>query len=180
MALGKFTKPPVGGKPSGRKSKYSGITAAQPRDPMPGVGLYRFRVLSCEEGHNPGKGTDSFKCRLQIVDLEEHNTQHKVGQTVFYLQLVSGPAGPSGLARVKTFVMAAAGFGSESAYDEFDPDGGFIDAITGVANGYSDAAETFIGRLVDCSVSRGNTTPDGTDFYREYAWAVVPEAEQAS
>lgn len=178
MAIGKFNRP-VAGAPAGKKkSRYAGIQAAQPKDPMPHVGVYRFRVLECTEGHNPGKGTDSFKATLEIVDLEESNTHHSAGQRVVFIQLLSGKGGPAGLARSKSFVMAAAGFEDEAEFDAFDPNGEFIDACVGASNAYSERGDTIIGRLVDGEVLRGNTTPDGLDYYREFAWGVVPEDQQ--
>ena len=180
MAPGKFNRPAAGATPAKKKSRYAGIQAAQPRDPMPHVGVYRFRVLACEEGHNPGKGHDSFKIKLEIVDLEPTNTHHKVGQSVSAIFLVSGPGGQAGLARTKAFVMAAAGFENEAEYDAFDPDGEFIDACAGAQNEYAARGDTILGRLVDCEVIRGNDIPGGTDYYRDFAWGVVPDAEQGA
>ena len=168
--------PATGGK---RRSKYGGVKANEPRDPMPHIGLYRFRVLACEEGHNPGKGADSFKTHLEIVDLDEVAAKnHEKGDTVFMPQRVGGNGSASGLARVKSFVMGAAGYDDEDEYDAFDPSGEFIDAQVGNRNDYSEAGLTIIGRLVDCEVTRGNATADGADYYREYAWAPVEDEGQ--
>jgi hypothetical protein len=180
MALGKFQRPVAGAAPQKKKSRYAGIQAAQPKDPMPHAGEYRFKVLGCEEGHNPGKGTDSFKAKLEIVALDDGNTHHRVGDTVVFIQLLTGKAGPAGLARTKSFVMAAAGFDDEAAYDAFDPDGEFIDAQTGAQNEYAARGELIAGSLVDCKVIRGNPTPDGVDYYREFAWFVVPADASAA
>jgi hypothetical protein len=76
--------------------------------------------------------------------------------------------------------MSAAGFESEASFDVFDPEGGFIEACVGAANTYSEQGMTIVGRLVDCEVRRGNTTPDGADYYREFSWAVVPDDQQAA
>ena len=182
MAIGgKFNKPAVkaAGAKAVKKSRYAGIAAAAPRDPMAHVGTYRFRVLTCEEGHNPGKGTDSFKSTHEIVDLDEEAAKHhKIGDVVFFTQRIGGNGASSGLARVKAFIMSAAGFEDEAEYDAFDPAGEYIDACTGTANEYSDKG-IVIGRVVDCMVSRGNATADGQDYYREYAWAVVEDSDDA-
>lgn len=183
MALGKFNRPattasaPAGAK---KKSRYAGIAAAQPRDPMPHVGVYRFRVLECVEGCNPGTNVESFKTTLEIVDLEEPNEHHKRGQRVTMVQLISGPSSVFGLPRTKSFVMAAAGYADEGEYDAFDPDGGFIDSCVGASNEYAKRGDTIVGRLVDCLVSRGNATPAGDDYYREFTWQPVDDAEQTA
>lgn len=170
----------VGGK---RRSKYGGVKAAEPRDPVPFPGIYRFRVVSVEEGHNRGRGTDSFKVSLEICQTLGDEVLDKPGDTVSAFWLTSGPAGPSGLSRVKSFVMAAAGYDDESEYDAFDPDGEFIDACAGQRNEYADAGLTIVGRYVDCEVTRGNPVVDRDtkevkigrdgkpDFYREFAWS---------
>lgn len=179
--LGKFKKPAAGSKPlpGKKKSRYAGIKAASPKDPIPHVGAYRLRVLEKEQGHNPGKGTDSYKTKFEIVDLDDvAEKSHSVGDTVIVFQLISGKAATAGLPRVKSQIMAEAGFESEEGYDVFDPEGLFIDASVGTVNEFSEAGLTTIGRLVDVTVTRGNTMQDGTDYYREFAWAVVPEEEQ--
>lgn len=181
MAASKFNRPkPTAGKgaaPAKRKSKYAGISAAVPRDPMPVVGQYRFRTLECNEGFNPGTGTESFKTQLEIVEIFKGGDGHEVGDTVCVIHLISGKAGPSGLARVKAQVMASAGFEDEESYDEYDPDGEYIDAQTGADNDMSDKPG-IVGRLVDCDVTRGNPVGDTGDYYREYAWAPVSDDEQ--
>lgn len=173
--MNKFQRPaparPAAATPA-RRSKYAGIQAAQPRDPMPAEGMYRFRVLSVDEGHNPKTGNDSFKTRLEIIELDEHAAQHhREGDVVFMGWITSGKGGASGLSRVKSFVMAAAGYTDESAYDAYDPDGGFIEACLGAANEYAERGETILGAEVLCRVTRGNPTPDGADYYRECDWS---------
>lgn len=191
----KFKRPAAATKPANapagkRRSKYGGVKANTPQDPMPFPGLYRFRVLECAEGQNPGKGTDSFKTKLEIVAFEGPEVIDAVGDEVFVGWVTSGKGGPSGLGRVKAFVIGTAGYDDEAEYDEFDPDGEFIDACVGSRNDYSEAGLTIIGRLVDCEVTRGNpvidsktnevkTGRDGKpDFYREYAWAPVEDDGQ--
>ena len=181
-----FKKPATAAKPApGRKSRYAGVKAAQPRPPMPHAfaGTYRFRIEGCEEGHNPGKGTQSYKVTLAIVAMADregnelaNNTFHNVGDTVNAIFMLTTAAG---LSRVKAFVIAGSGFSEEEAFDAFDPEGEFIDATVGAKNDFSEKGLTIVGRLVDCVVTRGNATPEG-DYYREYAWGVVPDAEQES
>lgn len=182
--VGNFKKPAAvaGGAarpPAKRKSKYSGIEAATPRDPMPHVGDYCFRVVDCVEGMNPGTGSESFKISVEVVAVNDDNEFHKVGDSCVVVFLTSGKGGPSGLSRVKSFTMAAAGYESEDDYDAFDPDGLFIETIVGSSTTeYAQAGMGIAGRLVYCTVTRGKTIPESTDYYREYAWFVVPESDQ--
>jgi hypothetical protein len=138
---------------------------------MPFEGSYRFRVLATDAGHNPGTGTESFKTRLEVVASEGPNANAE-GDKCVAVFLTSGKGGPSGLARVKRFVMFAAGYENDDTYDEFDPEGDFIDACE--AGGEE---SPLAGRFVECDVQRGRSRDDG-DYYREYAWSLVPEGEQ--
>jgi hypothetical protein len=170
-------KPATTNKP---KSKYSGVKSIQPRDPMPVAGKYRFQVLEIEEGYNKGNDTTSHKVKLAIA--AGANERHAIGDVVTAAWVTSGKSATNNLRRVKAFTMAAGGFETDDEYDVFDPDGLFIDATAGSENDYS--ALTLVGRYVDCNVTRGNDVlskdtgvPTG-DYYREYAWSVVPEEEQ--
>jgi hypothetical protein len=178
MAASKFTKPAA--KTPGTKkkvSRYAGIKASAPRDPMPVVGTYRFKWLSCEEGFNPGKGSSSFKVHLEVVSIDAGGEDHVAGQTVFFVQGISGKGQDAGLGRVKAAVMATAGFEDEDEFDAFaGEEGEFLEAVTGEANEYSTDGQPLIGRLVDCQVTRGNARDDG-DYYREFAWAVVADED---
>jgi hypothetical protein len=163
--------------PPKRASRYAGISAAVPRDPMPTVGVYRFRFLGLTEGVNPGTGTESSKATFEVVGADGDGAS-EVGSTVVAINLLTGKGGPSGLARVKAMVMAIAGYDDEDAYNEMDPDGSFIDACHGYENARAEDAAAMIGRLVDCEVTRGNPTPDGNDYYRQFAWGAVADEEQ--
>ena len=172
MAIGQFSKKPAANAASKpvKKSRYAGVKAMAPRDPMPTAGEYRFVVLACEEGYNPGTGNESFKATLQVEESEGLEA-NKAGDSCVFIQLVSGGSGQFGLARVKSFVMAAAGYEDEAEYDAYDPEGEFIDACTGKANAYSERGESIVGRKVLCRVTKGKPTPDGLDYYREFEWA---------
>jgi hypothetical protein len=182
---GKFNKPAAGARPPAKKkSRYGGIKAAAPKDPIPHMGTYRFRVAGIEEGYNEGKSTTSYKVSLELVLLDDRaEKHHSVGDTVVIPWVVDGAKNAqTNRGRVKAFVINAGGFESEEEYDSFDADGEFIDATTGVENAFS--AYTLIGRLVDAEVKRGNdvidsktNTPTG-DYYREYAWEVVDDEDQ--
>ena len=192
--VGKFNKPAAtGARPAAKKkSRYAGAQASRPRDPMPYEGVYVFRIVSNEEGYNQGSGTDSHKKTLQIVELDEAAAKyHAIGDSVLVVDLVSGKAGPSGIGRVKAYMMAAAGFDDEAEYNDFDPDGEFIDSA-------SSAGGPIEGRFVACKVTRGNLVfsrvenEDGSiskipvidprtgeqDYYRQCLWSTVDEASQ--
>lgn len=173
-AVGKAAAAKAAPRKAPRKSRYAGVAAAAPRDPMLNVGKYRLRVVSCEEGSNPGTGAESFKSHVEIVEIFGGGEGFLVGDVAFLCQSISGKGAQAGLGRVKAYVMAAAGF-EEDAFDEMDPDGEFIDACVGEANQF--AGQTIDGRLVDVTVTRGRDRDDG-DWYREYAWSIVPEEEQ--
>lgn len=158
-----------------RRSRYAGISSNNGRDGMPEVGSYLFRVLSTAPGHNPGKGTDSYKIALEVVDCE--GSPHKPGDHKSVIFLTSGKAGPSGLSRVKAFVVAATGCESDDAYNELDPEGYGIEATEGNANDYAalfESGNPVAGRLVECEVTRGNDDGKGS-YYREYQWTPVSD-----
>jgi hypothetical protein len=150
-AAGARTPPPK------KKSRYAGIVETN-RDPMPDVGTYRFRLVSCEEATNPGTMKESIK--IHVVPVTKVGSEYEEGAQMLCL-----------------FMRTTAGFDSAEEYDAFDPDGEFIDSCMGVANEYSEAGATVVGRLVDCVVTRGKDTGNG-DWYRQYQWSVTPEDEQ--
>lgn len=175
MALTKTTSKPVTrpARPA-RKSRYAGIQARGSYDPYPNVGEYIFRVTQITEGGNPAKGTETVKVTLEVLESEGEHA-HQKGDTVFFSERTSGAGSQQGLSRIKAFMMAAAGFEDEEQYDEFDPEGFFIEACLGAENEYSGDDRTATGRLIGCKVSRGKDTPDGSDFYRNYVWSVVDQ-----
>ena len=178
------------------RSKYSGITCADTRDPMLGLGTYQVRILDIVEGQPfPGKKLDCVKIKLQVTDSEGETPGGSLA-TVVCMATVPG------LADLKRFVSYAAGFGptlgqqadhpdvrklrleGEAAFDELEKEhggsGSIIEASLGKANG----APSVVGRLLDVVVSRGKDTinpqtgaPTG-DFYRSYRCGVVPEEHQ--
>lgn len=169
--MNKFKRPAAAGAGAAKgaarvkKSKYAGVSAAAPRDPMPEVGEYRFEILNVEAGFNPGKGQESFKISLRVAGLDDEAAKHHAeDDRLFVVFVTSGSGAQAGLSRVKAFVMAAAGYDDEAEYDAFDPDGEFIDACEG--------GEHLPGRFVDARVTRGKDDGKG-GYYREYAWGVV-------
>ena len=179
------------------RSKYSGISCADTRDPMLGLGEYRVRVTACAEGYNPGKRRDSYKTSLHVVSAED-GSETRAGSSCTVVSFLT----PAGLSELKRFAMHAAGFGptlaqrasgdnvrarliaGEEQYDALDEScghqGAILEASTGVANG----APSLVGRLVDVVVARGKpvvnpqTGAETGDYYRVYTWGVVPEDVQ--
>lgn len=158
-----------GGGQAPNRSRYGGITCANTRDPMLGLGTYRVKIVAATEGRNPGKGRDSYKTTL-FVERAEPGSDTEVGTTVTMVNLVN----PAGLGELKRFAVAAAGFGpslreiqsgidlraavqeAESAYNGLDEQsGGFRGAILERTAGNAGTAPSLRGRFVDVIVRRG-------------------------
>jgi hypothetical protein len=159
-----------------RQSRWAGVSSSEGQNPMLEVGTYRVRITSCEQGHNPGKGTDSVKVGLEVVSAADGSGSEE-GHSFAYVELISGKGMQAGMSRTKAFIVAASGFEDDASFDVFCPTGGFIDACLGVANEW--AAYTIVGRLVDVMVQRGQDNPKKPgDWFRIYHWAVVADEDQ--
>jgi hypothetical protein len=160
-----------------RQSKYAGVKAAAPRYPRPQPGSYRFRIVETFET-DPIPGKDPyFVATLEVVSAD--NAAHPVGSCVHFDQCVSTKAMGAGGPRIKLFVMMAVGCDDEGAYDAEDPSGALIDAVANqIHPGNKWSPNPLAGRLIDAFVTAGATTRDGTDFYRNFDWAIVPEELQ--
>jgi hypothetical protein len=173
MAIGQFGNKTVAGNgakpaaPAKRASKWAGVKSSKPRDPIPHAGLYRFKLLRAE----PGRTGEWFKIHLEIVDQAAGQTMHANGDHVAVLFRTVDDAGQS---RCKAFFVAAAGYDDDASYDAVDADGAMIDAFFERGDD-----SQLAGRLVDCRVARGKDMPDGSDYYREYEFSPVADAEQA-
>jgi hypothetical protein len=183
--LGQFKgkAPTAGAKPQVKKSRYAGIQNGKDRDPMPDVGHYRFRIVACEEGVNPGTLAESVKVRVQPVKVAASGDAYENDGPQMLCLFMRTTAG---LSEFKRCIVASAGFEDAEAYDAFDPDGEFIGACVGEDNDYSRSGLTVIGRVVDCDVTRGKDAvnkktgqPTG-DWYRNFRWTVVSDDEQES
>lgn len=180
MPIPRFNRPvakPVVEAPK-KHRRFGGIRAASGQTDIPRVGVYRFEVLAITEGHNEQTEDDSFKISLRIVTIFDGGEGHAENEAVIVPLKLTGKAGKFGRAEAKSFVMAAAGFEDEAEYDEYDPDGDFIEACLGDDNAYSNRGDTLVGRLVDGEIKRGKDRADG-DYWRRYTWGVVPDSEQA-
>ncbi len=174
---------PVAVTPAAGGSRWAGIQSAQPRDPMLGVGDYVVRVLSNAIGVNPATREESFKGHIEVVWAAD-GSHSQVGERAAVINKLTGKSAQFGMERSKGYIVAAAGYATDAEYDAFDPQGHFIDSVLGASNEYSAAGLTITGRLVRVRVSRGNDVIDKTsgqptgDFYREYSWTVVEDADQ--
>lgn len=164
--------------------RYNGVKAATNKYPMPHPGDYLLQVIETYEKESEKSGM-YFHADFEI--LESSQPLNPAGSKCTALQGTNpGKQFKVGGPKVKAFVMAAAGFDDEGAYNEFDPEGQFIDACNGVANRvYTDGtpivSNPLAGRLVRSSVSMGNPVLDKKtqqptgDFYREHSWQPVAD-----
>lgn len=179
-------------------SKYAGITGADTRDPMLGLGEYRVQVMGAVEGRNPKSGRESYKVTLSVIAAAE-GSETPVGATCAALHFVN----PAGLSELKRLAVSAAGFGptlderrtpgfdvrgasleGEAQYDALDESCGASGAILEATAGHAVPAPTLVGRRVDVVVGRGKDVPNPQtgaptgDYFRTYAWGSVPDSEQ--
>ena len=194
MSFGKRLVAPTVAPTAPARSKYGGIKCADTRDPMLGLGTYRVSVVGCAEGYNPGKRRESYKVSL-LVTRAEPGSESAIGTTCTMIAFQT----PAGLGELKRFAMHAAGFGptlaqraagndvraallaAEAEYDRLDEECGYQGAILEASAGKSSAAPSLVGRVVDVNVTPGKPVIPGAldgDYYRQYAWGVVPDAEQ--
>jgi hypothetical protein len=189
MAINKFQKPEntasnqtaaaaAAGGGAAASGRYAGLKAAGGnRTPMPVEGSYVFRFVRAVEELGKKSRNYNYQIFLQIVEILAGGVSHKVGDVVKFLQVTSGGGALIGGGKVKAAIMAFAGFTSETEYDAFDPEGKFMEACIGASNSFKADAASMVGRLARGLVTRGSDDGNG-DWYREYAWNVVPEEEQ--
>jgi hypothetical protein len=183
----KFAKPGAAGakpkpvaKPKPKPKKFGAATDAVPRDPMLTARPepYRVRHLGFEELIHPQFKTISWRSSVE-------NTE--TGETAITLHMNT----TAGVAEYQRQVMATAGYESAAEYNEFDPEGDFFETVIGEANAFAEMGLTIDRRLVDVVVKRGKPVLDKEtglpkidpltgepDYYRNYAWSVVPDDEQ--
>lgn len=172
---------------------YRGINCVDTRDPLLESGVYRVRIVSGIDSTHPVTYKHTNKITLSVVAASA-GAGSAVGTQAVALFQHSIP----GFGELKNLVMHAAGFGPTleqrqtpqareiamagmAAFDQAcDAQGSIVEASLGKANG----APNVLGRLVDVIVTRGKARLDKTgadtgDFYRQYTWGIVPEAEQA-
>jgi hypothetical protein len=180
--MGKFKGKSGGGKAS--KPRVSALAQAaasseaeQGRDPLFDEGTYRCKFLGCEE-RPPVAGRNTWLAiKFEGVgDDEEIETRVALLCTSQKSLSSTGP-------RVKSLCMALIGMGKddEEDYNEFDPHGEFIDAITqgdldaaaaylsehapkGSELSEDEALEALQGAEVIVKVTRGGETDDGGYF----------------
>lgn len=160
------------------KSIYAGINTDVLRDPMLDPGKYRLRVLSAEERVNPqDEAKRTVITHFEVAETYEGNMKPGAkGATVF--AVTGSKAAPYNRARLKAQMAACVGI-ELFQYDEFDPDGMFLEACLGYSNDRSVEIESaFLGREVLVTVTLGSPCKDKDgkltgDHFREYAWEPV-------
>jgi hypothetical protein len=167
-------------------SRYAGVKAGQPRDPILHQGTYIIEALGMEE--DDPNGTTYHKAKVRVVEvLEGAEDSDKAGDECVILSRVSGKFCDSGIRDVKNMTLMMSGFdySEEEEYDELDPDGEFMDACIGEANDFSreDGKCPLFGRRAKVRVTRGNDVLDKEgkptgDYYREYRWECIDEDDQ--
>lgn len=180
-----------------RASRFAEVKASVARSEYLEEGVYRVQFANIEEGHNPGKHTDSAKVDLLVVEVGDGDSQ--VGETCFLSFALTGDSAIYQIPRFKAMAISGIGLGptladtekssareirearaeAEAAYDQWEIEelsgaGSFLDAQLGVDNGVEDALE---GRYVDVIVRRGKDDGKG-GYYRDYDWFAVPEEDQ--
>jgi hypothetical protein len=172
MAIPGFKKAsvkPAAKPPARRASRYAGVKAAKPRDPLLDPGDWILRITSAEVTRESGAAW--FRATFEVVATDYEGATE--GEARAYIQAIDGKSERVGLPKVKAFLIAASGHADEDAYDEWDPDAELLEAVLdGVQNSKSDDAAALLGADVACTCRRGKERDDG-DFYREHAWAAV-------
>lgn len=182
MAIGNIKRPEdststaPAAQPRRTASRFAGVKSSKPQTPQPPVGRYRFEIAAFREGRSPVR---YVFIDLIVREIFRDGTGVQVGDTVTCMQNIVSDAGVS---RVKAAFVAGAGFDRDADYDEFDPNGDFIDFMFGHETAYCDLPDeertTLIGRYVDADVRRGKDTPDG-DYFRDWDWKPVADEDQA-
>lgn len=184
--------PPVAAPPA--RSRWEGIRAAGARDPMPGQGTYRFEIVSCVTGFNPGTQKESFKVQLRVLEATPGSETPK-DAIVFAVFLATTP----GFCETKAFTMYAAGCGptledrvkrpgsvaqlhneGEAQFAELEAKHGGVGSIIDATFGRgAPGVPTVVGQHVDAIVARGKDIVDKKtgvptgDYYRKFTWGAV-------
>jgi hypothetical protein len=137
--------------------------------------------VSGEESKIQGKDP-YFSTQLECVWSD--NPEFAPGMLGGTTQCVSDRAISAGGPRVKAQIMAFAGYESDAEYDEFDPEGDFIQACGGetgmlYADGSPIPENPLAGAYAWVQVTRGKDTSDGTDWYRNLVWSIASEDDVA-
>jgi hypothetical protein len=177
--MAKFSKATAG---SAKKSRWAGIASKADQTPILSEGKYLLTFKGAKVKTEAGEwGVFTF----EVVEASGANAQ-EVGSEGVMLQGLDDRFN-IGLGKVKSFVMALIGCPNDDAYDEFDPEGEFLDAVVYDAdNARTAEAKELIGSTIECAVRRGKAMVDKKtgeptgDYYREFNWTVNETDEEAA
>src|SRR5881628_154491 len=163
-----------GGRTSALGRAASEATPAEARYPMfPEEGSYTAKFLGARQSSNVGTGdwcAVEFECTGKNKSLKKRTILFSTGTKSLAM---TAP-------RVKSLAMALLGVTDKDEYNEVDPSGHFIDALTGVEDPKPKMlklAEKQIGKEITVEISRGKERDDG-DWYRNATFSPL-EVEEA-
>jgi hypothetical protein len=167
MALGNGFK---SGAVKPATSKWGGVKSAMPRTPiLDNCGHeYDIELVSYEETRNPGKGTETYKVTVKIIDSDDPGL--KPGDEAVILYSKHGKALEAAMSKLKATSVAFAGFASDDEYDAVDPEGNFI------SNTFTGTGDNLIGERAHVKVIRGQEREkEPGKYWPEYDWSPLPK-----
>jgi hypothetical protein len=163
MALQKtFT---AGAKPAA--GRWGGIPSAMPQTPKLNVGHeYDVELVAFRETRNPGKGTESFK--VEVTVLESNDSRIPVGSPAVVIYSKHGKSLEIGMSKLKATAVAFAGCETDEEYDAKDPTGALIDAT------FNCTGENLIGEKAHVKVMQGQPIQGSPgEYWPECEWSPV-------
>ena len=161
MPLAKsFTKPAASGG-----SRWGGIPSAMPKTPKLNIGHeYDVELVSFEETRNPGKGTESFKVTVTVV--EGNDPRIPAGTQAVVIYSKHGKSLEIGMSKLKATAVAFAGCADDEEYDARDPSGSLID------NTFNATGENLIGEKAHVKVMQGSPIQGSPgEYWPECEWS---------
>lgn len=158
-----------------RKGKWANVKAEDAKVPMPPPGDYKLEITNFERLTD--SGNDTLRVTFKILGIASGGAAvGTMDQDVneddecVVLFMISGDGARAGMSRFKSFMVTAAGFETEDDFDDFSPDGSFIDDCID-AEGEAD----IIGRELNGICRRGKPRKkEPEDYYRDWSWEVLP------
>lgn len=164
------TRQPTRPTPARAPNKYAGIQAAQPRDPILGLGEHYLTLVEIS-------ASEARDYEIVTFDVTSSSDPKFEGTRAKCLFACTGKAGRVGLKELKALCIAICGYESEDEYNaaEADSPGALMTAVI-----EDHAGE---GRTVLVSVTQGKARinqetgqPTG-EFFANYRWSVDPDQE---
>ncbi len=156
-----------GGVAKPAAGRWGGIPSALPKTPKLNIGHeYVVELVSFEETRNPGKGTESFKVTVNV--LESDDTRIPAGSAGLLIYSKHGKSLEMGMSKLKATAVAFAGCASDEAYDAKDPTGALID------NTFNQTGENLIGEKAHVKVMQGQPIQGSPgEHWPECEWSPV-------